>query len=46
MVDDTKIEKLAKMLQEAMDNGFCGEIAISFFKGGISNIVRKESIKI
>lgn len=46
MISDSDLEKLSRMLQQASDKGFTGTINISFFKGGIANIVKQESFKL
>lgn len=46
MIDDTKLERLAQLLHAAAEEGFTGNININFFKGGVTNIVKSETIKI
>ncbi len=40
------IDKLAKFINEICQASFTGSIQINFFKGGISNIVKQESLKV
>lgn len=46
MIDDSKLEALAKLLNESSRSGFTGSIQINFFKGAVSNIVKQQSFKI
>lgn len=38
------IDFARSLIDDAADNEFCGKIEINMFKGGITNIVRSESM--
>lgn len=45
MIDDKSLEALAAMLMDASEQNFTGSIQVNFFKGGVSNIEKKQSFK-
>lgn len=46
MISDEHLEWLSKMLLEASNSGFSGNIQINFFKGAVTNINKHESFKL
>lgn len=46
MIDDSDLEKIGRILSQAVRENFTGNIQINFFKGGVSNIVKQQSIKL
>ena len=40
------MKELIALIKEWIDNRKTGSITINFFKGGIANLIKKESIKL
>lgn len=45
MIDDKSLEKLSTFIQQATEKNETCSIIVNIFKGGVSNIEKKQSFK-